>query len=202
MPICMRGGISRSTARKLWLCSARLRFPCAPLPFRHADLRVSLREVRLRQRDSGAFQQVEGCEVSTLRLDQTGKETVRVRVIPCSGGRGGRLLPVAHRQARRLRLLLWRRRASPSLNPPLAITGYSRRDRNQSVIRRRCWHLHKAAIRFGRRFPRWNRTLNLWTVAASRQSAASSWRRKIAALSRYVSTPRCMREFRDPCLKL
>jgi hypothetical protein len=39
---------------------AGLRFSAVPLSWRHADLRISLREVREGQRDSGSFQRLEG----------------------------------------------------------------------------------------------------------------------------------------------
>ena len=59
----------------------------------HADLRVSLRKVRKRQRNPGAFQRLEGRCVSTLWFEETDQEIFGVRI-----GDGGR------RHQRRARL--------------------------------------------------------------------------------------------------
>lgn len=68
-----------------WLLGHKTRLSAAPnlLLCRHADLRISLRKVRTRQRDSGALQQLGRDEMPALRLDQTGKEILHVRLCNC-----------------------------------------------------------------------------------------------------------------------
>jgi hypothetical protein len=48
---------------------------------RHADLRVSLREVRERQRNPGPVQPVAGDRVPTLRVQEVVQEAVRLRLL-------------------------------------------------------------------------------------------------------------------------
>lgn len=59
-----------------------LSFPALQLSSSHADLRVSLREVRKGQRDTGSFKGVEGDQMSLLRLAEAFKEIVRFCLVP------------------------------------------------------------------------------------------------------------------------
>ncbi len=90
-----------------------LRFLSGRLFCLHADLRVSLRQLRAGQRDSGPDQQMEGDQVPALRLGKAFQEAVGV-----CGFRGGhasvRDASLRRQQQRRLRRLL-RRRATPAL---------------------------------------------------------------------------------------
>jgi hypothetical protein len=63
-----RHHFSGLSCSRLWICCA------------YADLRVSLRKVRKRQRTVGSFQQMEGNQVSALRIDQARQTPVCVRV--------------------------------------------------------------------------------------------------------------------------
>ena len=72
---CYERTISLTTARR-----AGLRFGLDWLLSLHADLRVSLREVRERQRASGSLKRLDRDPVPALRFDQALQEILRVRV--------------------------------------------------------------------------------------------------------------------------
>jgi len=56
----------------------------------HADIRIPLREMREGQRDSGAFERLEGRQMPRMRLDEAGKEILHFRVSECGGKCAGR----------------------------------------------------------------------------------------------------------------
>src|ERR1035438_4644746 len=69
----------RSGGRASW--NRGLRFLSDRLFCRYADLRVSLRQVRARQRDPGPFQQVEGDQMPALRVSQAIQDALGVRLL-------------------------------------------------------------------------------------------------------------------------
>jgi hypothetical protein len=102
-------------------CRRRLIFPRRKILFPHASLRISLREVRRRQRSSGALVGLERCQVSPLRVGQAGQKVFHLR-----GGRrrqpGCRRLRHAAPARRVLRRPLPR---ALSCSPPLHVGASS-----------------------------------------------------------------------------
>ena len=78
-----------------------LSFPPGWLLFGHADLRVSLREVRERQRNPGAFEPLGGDTMPVLRLDEAGEEVFHICGQQC--GRKHRCRACLFRRAEILR---------------------------------------------------------------------------------------------------
>jgi hypothetical protein len=56
-----------------------LNFPRGGLICFHADLRISLRKVRVRQRIAGALERLEGFRMPALRVKETGQEIFNLR---------------------------------------------------------------------------------------------------------------------------
>jgi hypothetical protein len=68
---------------------SRLRFPAVALLWFHANLRISLRTMREGQRDSDSFERLEGHPMSQVRLDESRKEILHLRVSKCRRQRAG-----------------------------------------------------------------------------------------------------------------
>jgi hypothetical protein len=77
-----------------------LSFSQAALFSFHANIRISLREMREGQRDSGSFERLEGRQMPGMRLDEARKEILHLRFSQrgwqranCAETRGWRLRP-------------------------------------------------------------------------------------------------------------
>jgi len=75
-----------------------LNLPAASLSCIHADLRISLREMRAGQRSSRPFQRLEGNQMPALRIDEAFQEVFGFRLLHAERRR-----TVLHRQAKLMR---------------------------------------------------------------------------------------------------
>jgi hypothetical protein len=108
-----RSGPSTSCRGKRQV-SCGLRFVIGPIEFRHADLRISLREMRTRQRNPGALQRLDGDKMPPLWRRDAGEKVFHLRLqFSRESRQPGTRQSGFLRQKRRLRLRA--RQAAPAL---------------------------------------------------------------------------------------